>query len=377
MAEETDKDQKTEEPTEKRLRDAAEKGDVPRARDVGLLVAMVAATLIVVAALPYSAGQLTRTLLPLIENPNDIRLEGTAIDVLHGLSRLLLGVGVALLPIFGILLCAALVSAFGQGPLLVSQERIRPKLSNLSILSGWKRMFSKSAFVEFLKNLAKLSIIGFAAWYTLAPYMTWTEGSVFMDVAALPELLRDLTLRLLLAILLATVLIAVIDVLWNRFQWRQRLRMTPQELKDEFKQMEGDPTVKAKLREIRRDRSRQRMMANVPRATVVLTNPTHYAVALEYDRARMPAPVCVAKGADLMALRIRGIAEENGVPVVENPPLARALYGSANIDELIPVQHYQAVAEVITYVLRLKSLRGSGQPAAPAEKDKSPSGARA
>ncbi|PWC42583.1 flagellar biosynthesis protein FlhB [Azospirillum sp. TSO22-1] len=354
MADGQDDEQKTEEPTEKRLREAEEKGDVPRARDVGLLAAMAAAWLIVAAAAPGAASRLAATLLPLIENPDDIRIDGSPYDVLHSLSWLLAGVGLALLPVLGILVLAAAVSAFGQGQLVVAQERIRPKLSNLSLFGGWKRIFSTSALAEFLKSLAKLAAIGFAAWFAVAPYITWTEGVVNLDVAALPELLRDLTLRLLLAVLLATVLMAAIDVLWNRYQWRKRLRMTFQELKDEFKQTEGDPAVKARLREMRRERSRRRMMSSVPRATVVVTNPTHFAVALEYDRARMPAPVCLAKGADLMALRIRSIAEENGVPIIENPPLARALHGSAEIDEPIPLQHYQAVAEVITYVLRLK-----------------------
>jgi len=150
------------------------------------------------------------------------------------------------------------------------------------------------------------------------------------------------------------VLMAVVDVLWNRLEWRRRLRMSHQEIKDEFKQIEGDPNAKARLRDIRRSRSKKRMMANVPRATVVITNPTHFAVALEYERGRTAAPICLAKGADLIALRIRALAQEHGIPIVENPPLARALHASAEVDAVIPLQHYQAVAEVITYVLKLK-----------------------
>ncbi|AWK88242.1 EscU/YscU/HrcU family type III secretion system export apparatus switch protein [Azospirillum thermophilum] len=354
MADEQDNEQKTEEPTEKRLRDALEKGDVPRARDVGLLAGMAAAWLIVAAGAPRTASGVAEVLLPLIENPDDFRLDGSAYDVLHGLSWVIGGIGVAMLPVLGILLAGAAASALGQGPLVSTTERIRPKLSNISLRSGWRRIFSRTALIEFCKSLAKLTAIAGAVWFAVAPYIRWTEGIVGMDVAALPNLLRDLTLRLLLAVLLATVLMAAVDVLWNRLEWRKRLRMTFQELKDEYKQTEGDPHLKARLREIRRDRSRRRMMAAVPRATVVIANPTHFAVALEYDRSRMPAPICLAKGADLVALRIRTIAEENGVPVIENPPLARALYASAEIDKLIPLQHYQAVAEVMMYVLRLK-----------------------
>ncbi len=358
MSDGQDDSQKTEEPTEKRLREAEEKGDVPRARDVGLLTAMAAAWLIALLVAEGVTATVGRTLLPLIENPDDFRLDGSAFDVLHGMRWLILGVGAALAPLFGILAGAAVVSALGQGPLVASTERIRPKLSNLSPLKGLKRIVSRQAVVEFAKSVVKLLIIAAAAWFAVEPYITWTEGLVGIDVAALPDLLRDVTLRLLLAVLLATVLMAVVDVLWNRFEWRRRLRMSFQELKDEFKQTEGDPKIKARLREVRRERSRRRMMASVPRATVVITNPTHFAVALEYDRGRLPAPVCLAKGADLIALRIRAIAEENGVPVVENPPLARALHASAELDELIPLEHYQAVAEVITYVLRLKTAAG-------------------
>ncbi|MBP2232379.1 flagellar biosynthesis protein FlhB [Azospirillum agricola] len=353
MADEDDS-QKTEEPTEKRLREAEEKGDVPRARDIGLLSAMVAAWMIVLMAAPGAASKLSMLLLPLIENPDDFRLDGTAFDVLHGLHWLILGTGAALLPVLGILAAGVVVSALGQGKFLFTTERIRPKISHLSPAAGLKRIISRQALVEFLKSLIKLIIIAAAAWHTLAPYIAWTEDTVGMDVAGLPVLLRDVTLRLLLAVLLATVLMAVVDVLWNRLEWRKRLRMSFQDIKDEHKQVEGDPHLKAKLKEIRRSRSKTRMMANVPRATVVITNPTHFAVALEYDRGRMAAPVCLAKGADLIALRIRALAQEHGVPIVENPPLARALHATAEVDATIPLQHYQAVAEVITYVLKLK-----------------------
>lgn len=353
MADE-DESQKTEEPTEKRLREAMDKGDVPRARDVGLLSAMVAAWMIVLMAAPGAVASLSTLLLPLIENPDDFRLDGSAFDVLHGLHWLIVGVGAALLPVLGILTAGVVVSALGQGTFLVAGERIRPKLSHLSPAAGWKRIASRQALIEFLKSLVKLGIISASAWHALAPYIALTEDTVGMDVAGLPVLLRDVTLRLLLAVLLATVLMAAVDVLWNRLEWRKRLRMSFQEVKDEYKQIEGDPNAKAKLKEIRRTRSKHRMMASVPRATVVITNPTHFAVALEYDRGRMAAPVCLAKGADLIALRIRALAQEHGVPIVENPPLARALHATAEIDAVIPLQHYQAVAEVITYVLKLK-----------------------
>ena len=355
MADETDKSQKTEEPTEKKLREAVEKGNVPRAREMGTLAMMATAWLIAAATAPGAAARLTELMLPLIENPDDIRLDGGAFDVLHGLRRLLGGVGLALLPTIALLFAGALASAVSQGTIVVAGERIRPKLSNISPLKGWKRLFSVSAVVEFLKSLVKLTIVSLAAWFVVRPFIDRTEVLVGIDIAGLPDLLRDLTLRLLLAVLAATVLIAAADLLWRRFEWRRNLRMTVQELRDEFKQVEGDPHLKARLREIRRERSRRRMMAAVPQATVVLTNPTHFAVALQYERGRTAAPVCLAKGADLVALRIRSAAEEHGVPVVENPPLARVLYKTVEIDQPIQPEHYRAVAEVITYVMRLRS----------------------
>jgi flagellar biosynthesis protein FlhB len=346
--------QKTEEPTEKRLREALEKGNVPRAREMGTLAMMATAWAIAAATAPGAAARLTELMLPLIENADDIRLDGSAFDVLHGLNGLVVGAGIALLPTLGLLLLGALVSALSQGTLVVASERIRPKLSNISPMKGWKRLFSASAFVEFLKNLVKLAIVGFASWLVVRPFLDRTEILVGIDIAGLPELLRDLTLRLLLAVLAATVLIAAVDLLWRRYEWRKGLKMTVQQVRDEYKQVEGDPHIKARLREIRRERTRRRMMAAVPKATVVLTNPTHYAVALDYERGRTASPVCVAKGADLVALRIRAIAEESGVPVVENAPLARALHASVEIDQPIRPEHYRAVAEVITFVMRLR-----------------------
>lgn len=354
MSDDQDKSQKTEEPTEKRLREAEEKGDVPRARDVGQLATLAGFWLVVVAAVPLGASHLAETLLPLIENPDDIRLHGAAADVVQGLGWVIVGAGVALLPAFALLFVSGIAGALGSGPVLIAAERIQPKLSNISPMKGVTRIFGTTALVEFVKSLIKLAILAVAAWFVLSPLFSMTETVVALDVAALPDLLRDLTLRLLLAVLLATVLMAVADVLWRRFEWRKRLRMSFQELKDEVKQSEGDPHLKARIREVRTQRAKRRMMQAVPRATVVLTNPTHFAVALEYERGRMPAPICVAKGADRIALKIREIAEENGVPIVENPPLARALHATAEIDALIPIQHYQAVAEVIMYVLRLK-----------------------
>ena len=163
-----------------------------------------------------------------------------------------------------------------------------------------------------------------------------------------------LLFKVLMASLISLGVIAGLDYFWQRRRWLSRNRMSKQEMKEEFRQSEGDPAVKSKIRQLRQERARKRMMAAVPQATVVITNPTHYAVALKYESGKMAAPICVAKGVDALAFRIRAVAEENDVPVVENPPLARALYASIEVDEPVPPEHFKAVAQVIGYVFRLQ-----------------------
>jgi len=220
-------------------------------------------------------------------------------------------------------------------------------------MSGAKRLFSKQALANFVKGLAKLGLIGALMGWLLWPERHRLDALVMTDVAALMDLTRTLSIKLLGAVVGVLAIIAALDYLFQYRTWFQRQKMSLREMKEEFKHSEGDPTVKARIRQIRVERSRKRMMAAVPKASVVITNPTHYAVALQYDRG-MNAPLCVAKGIDGLALRIREVAREHGVPVVENPPLARALHATVEIDREIPAEHYKAVAEVIGYVMRLR-----------------------
>jgi len=221
-------------------------------------------------------------------------------------------------------------------------------------LTGLKRMFSQQSLVDLVKNLVKLAVVGAVAALLVYPRLKGIERIPLLETPAILAFLHDLLSRLLLAIAVIVAIIAGADWFWQRFTFMRKMRMTKQEVKDEQKQTEGDPMVKARLRSLRMQRARQRMMAAVPKADVVVTNPTHYACALKYDMASMNAPILVAKGQELVALRIRQIAEENDVPIVENPPLARALYATVELDKEIPPQHYKAVAEVISYVFRLK-----------------------
>lgn len=356
MADETDDEQKTEEPSQKRLDDARKKGDVPRSQEAKH-VAMFGGALAVTMLL---TGLLATTMLPMAT-----RLWGDAQDFTldtggaHRLATdLVFRVGLILAPSLALLFVAALVGGIGQGRPTISWDKVAPKWSKLSPMGGFKRLFGMSTFVEFGKTLAKFAIVSVVAVTVVWPYSRRLEDVLFADPNMLTALIGGLIVKLLLAVTIIVAILAGADYLYQRFAFMKRMRMSRQDLKDEYKQSEGDPHVKGRIRQIRIERSRRRMMAAVPAADVVLMNPTHYAVALKYEHGQMAAPRVVAKGVDALALRIRGLATEHGVPVVENPPLARALYAACDIDEEVPAEHYAAVAEVIGYVMRLRSRLG-------------------
>src|SRR5690606_20754746 len=240
---------------------------------------------------------------------------------------------------------------------LLSIEPIKPKLSKVNPLEGAKRLFSQEALVNFAKGLIKLVVVAAVLWFVLAPEIDSLENMITLEPGMILKEFMDLAMKIFGAVLAIVTIIAIADYIYQRNRWWTRLKMTVQETRDEYKQQEGDPKIKGRIRQIRIERSRKRMMAAVPQATVVITNPTHYAVALKYDRD-MAAPKCVAKGADAVAFRIRELAKEHDVPIVENPPLARALFASVDVDETIPTEHFKAVAEVIGFVMRLKTGAG-------------------
>src|SRR5690606_8983864 len=216
---------------------------------------------------------------------------------------------------------------------------------------GLQRIYGPDGLVQFLKTALKLTAVGAIAWMALKPHAQELQNLAAMSPAAALPFARELILSLLAAVLAFLGVVAGADWLWQRASFAKKMRMTREELKEDFKQSEGDPHVKARLKQIRNERARRRMMAAVPTATVVIANPTHYAVALKYEAGETPAPLCVAKGVDSLALKIRAVAEEAGVPVVEDVPLARALYAAVDVDQVIPREHYEAVARVIGFVL--------------------------
>src|SRR5262245_16364833 len=350
MADERDDTERSEDPTQKRLDEALERGDVAKSQEVNTWFVIAAASLMLMAfSAPMGQGIAT-TLRGLIANSYAIRVDGRGF--LHEVSKLGIEVIAAVAIPLLLLALAAIAGNLVQHRLVWSAEALKPKLSKISPVAGLKRLFSKQALVNFAKGLVKLALIGSIITLLLWHPRYRLDGLVVTDPAAILPLAQTLWLEMLGTVVAVLALIAAADYLFQYRQWFERQKMSVCELKEEFKQTEGDPTIKAKIRQIRQTRMRKRMIAAVPTASVVITNPTHFAVALKYDRG-MNAPVCVAKGFDALARKIREVATEHSIPVVENPPLARALHGAVEIDQEIPPEHYQAVAEVIGYVMRL------------------------
>lgn len=356
MAEE-DKQNKTEQPTERKLRQAREKGDVPSSKEVGNMMSVMSLFLVAVFFLPQLGPRLVGTLRRVFENAGQVQV-GEGVQGIHDLGQVTMelsgGIATVLAPVAGAMVLAAIVAVLVQGEVVVAVDRITPKMSKVNPIEGFKKIFSIDSFVEFLKSVAKVLVVGGLSIYLAQTAVRgiWQAEEIAPE-AILPYIGRYASILLVVVTFLLTI-VAVADVMWKRFQWLKKQRMSIQDIKDEQKDMEGDPLIRAKRAEQRRRRAQQRITTSVPTATVVLTNPTHFAVALRYDNGTDQAPVCVAKGADLMAAQIRKVARENDVPLVENRPLARALHDVAEIDEEIPFEHWQTVAEIIGYVLDLQ-----------------------
>ncbi|HTQ83202.1 MAG TPA: flagellar biosynthesis protein FlhB [Pseudolabrys sp.] len=355
MAEEQqDASEKTEDPTQKRLDEAIERGDVVKSQEVSTWFVIAGATLVLVAFSGGVGGGLTTTLRGLIANAHDIRVDGPA---LPHLFETIGGEMIAALAIpFLLLMLAALGGNLIQHRLVWSFEVLAPKLSRISPGAGFKRLFSTQALANLAKGLVKLVLVGGVLVTVMWPDRERMQNLVWTDLDAVLPLAKSLALKLMGTVVAVMAIVAAADYLFQYRQWYDRQKMSLRELKEEFKQTEGDPKIRGKMKQVRQGRMRKRMIASVPKAAVVITNPTHYAIALQYERG-MPAPVCVAKGADALALKIREVADEHRIPIVENPPLARALHATVQVDQAIPPEHYKAVAEVIGYVMKLRRIR--------------------
>jgi len=350
MADERDDTDRSEDPTQKRLDEALKRGDVVKSQEVNAWFVIAGATLILMAFSATMGSGITSTLRGIIANSSAIRVDGRGFT--HVVGKLGIEVlGAVAIPML-LLVLAAIGGNMIQHRLVWSAEPLAPKFSKISPAAGLRRLFSMQALANFAKGLAKLGLIGAIMAALMWPERHRLDSLVANDPAAMLPLAQKLSLEMLGAVVAVLALVAAADYLFQYRQWFERQKMSVRELKEEFKQTEGDPGIKAKIRQIRQTRMRKRMMAAVPSASVVITNPTHFAVALQYERG-MNAPVCVAKGVDLIARKIRAVAVEHAIPIVEIPPLARALHGTVEIDEEIRPEHYQAVAEIIGYVMRL------------------------
>ncbi|MBB05299.1 MAG: flagellar biosynthesis protein FlhB [Pseudooceanicola sp.] len=356
MAEE-DKENKTEDPTPRKLKQAREKGDVPSSREVGNMMSVLSLFLVAIFFLPQLGPMLLGTLRRIFENAGQVYI-GQDTQGIHDVGQVTMelsgGLAAVLAPVAATMVLAAIAGVLIQGEVVVAVKRITPEMNKISPIAGFKKIFSINSFVEFLKSVAKVLIVGAISIYIaqLAVRGIWQSEQVTPETV-LPYIGHYASI-LLIVVTFLLVVIAIADVMWKRFQWMKKQRMSIQDIKDEHKDTEGDPLIRAKRAEMRRRRAQQRITTAVPTATVILTNPTHFAVALRYDNGVDKAPVCVAKGADLMAAQIRKVARDHDVPVVENKPLARALHDVAEIDAEIPFEHWQTVAEIIGYVMDLK-----------------------
>ncbi|MFC5069401.1 flagellar biosynthesis protein FlhB [Flaviflagellibacter deserti] len=350
MAEEDDSE-RSQEPTQKKLDDARKRGDVPKSVEVNTWFLLGAGTLALMMFSGSSSAQLTMAMKGFLGHAGTIEFGARAMQLM-ATDVLLMTIAALALPLL-FMAVAAIVGNIVQNGFLWSLDPITPKFSKVSPIAGFGRLFSKTSLVNFAKGIAKLLIVGSAVMYAVWPEWEKLGVTTEFEPAALTPFTFDLIVRVLGSALAVLTVLAAADWLYQRQSWMERQKMSFQELKEEFKQQEGDPHVKAKIRQIRQQRSRKRMMAQVPQASVIITNPTHYAVALRYEKG-MNAPLCLAKGLDAIALRIRAVAEEHQIPIVENPPLARALYAQVEVDDEIPAEHYKAVAEVVGYVMGLR-----------------------
>lgn len=360
MAEEQDHEQKTEAPSQKRLDEARARGQLVASREVATVLFLGLGAIFCLLLLPAGLARLAAMGRTLLAESHRLHVDREGLASLT--PAILQESFIALaLPALALLLAPVAAAAL-QNAIVWTGEPLAPKLERLSPLAGFKRLFSMRSLVELLKNVVKVAIVGAALWMLLRPEIQATLATSELAPGPLLTYLADLLFRVLLTLAVMAAAVAGADYGYQWFAFMREMRMTREEVREEHKQSDGDPHIKQKLRALRLERSRRRMMADVPKATVIITNPTHFAVALRYVAGETAAPKVLAKGTDAVALRIRAVAAEHGVPVVENPPLARALHATCEIGDLIPPAHYQAVAEVVSYVLRLSNRQTPKKP---------------
>jgi len=354
MADE-DKESRTEEPSQRKLERAREQGQVPKSKELNTFFLLLGLLIIITATLPLMVKQTFEFMGGIFNEVHSFEANRESVSDIFVLSAKALFM--ATIPSLGLLVVLALFGSFIQTGFLISTESLIPKLNRISLMQGFGRLFSFKSMAELIKACLKMLVVGIVLWWVVsqnkADMLLLIDESVFDMV----QFTAVLVFRMVLGVVIIMALLGVTDFLYQRFEFMKDQRMTMHELKEEFKDTQGDPHIRARQRQIRIERARSRMMTEVPKANVVITNPTHFAVALRYDPEQDPAPRLLAKGADHLAFRIRELAKEHDVPLVENPELARALYKQVELEELIPLELYEAVSKVIAYVMNLKRSR--------------------
>ncbi len=351
--EEEDEASKTEEPSERKISKAKEEGDIAISQDVKSFIMLIGALFVVWLFVPIMSRWMAGIGASFIEKSSDISL--TPQNFVNIFKQGVIGFLKIMAIPFAIFMVLGIIASLSQTGFIYAPKKLEPKWEKLNFLAALPKFINKQKIVESIKGILKIIVVSAIVYSVLKGYISQIEILPAMGSWGILNFIHHVTVLLIFTVTIAVLIIAAGDYAWQKYSHLQKLRMTKQEVKEEFKQMEGDPLVKSKIRQIRMDRARQRMMENVPKSDVVIVNPTHYAVALSYKFGEMDAPVVTAKGVDTIALRIKSVAEENDVPIVENPPLARALFASTQLDQPIPVEHFQAVAEVIRYVMQLKN----------------------
>ncbi len=344
-------EEKTEQPTSKRKQEARKKGQVPHSREINSAMVLLAAFFTLRFYGPTMFAHIKDLFYIFYAEAGHHDVQGSLQEIILQVSYSFL---LIILPILVVVaVTGVLVNVLQVGPIF-SSESLRPKLSKLNPLEGFKRIFSKRSLVELFKSLFKIGLIIYMLYSSIKNEYRIFPDLMLMDVSAAVATLAMFIFSLSVKVAVMLLILAVFDLFFQRWQHTQDLKMSKKEIKDEYKQMEGDPQIKGKIREKQRQLAMGRMMQNVPGADVVITNPTHLSIALLFQNKKMAAPIVVAKGQDRIALRIREIAKEHDVPLVENKPLAQALYKTTELGQMIPVELYNAVAEVLAFVYRLK-----------------------
>ena len=350
----SDKSSKTEKPTPRKLRKAREKGQIARSREIPMIATLLGMLLI----LYYFGSNIVEGLEREIHNQLrfSVSRDIDTMMIWTIFRDIAIRIGALIIPVFLGIAAISVVSNVAQGGLAVASESLKPKFNKLNPVEGVKKIFSKNGLVNLGKSLVLITAIGVISWQVISDNMSLFPRLILMDVRQIFHWTTTICFKILIRVAVLMIVVAIADYAFQKHQFKDRLKMSKQEIKDEYKEMEGDPTTKRRIRRIQLELARKRMMNDVPTADVVITNPTHYAAALSYKMDSMAAPKVIAKGTNLVAQKIKDLAREHDIPIVENKPLAQAIYKTVKVGDYIPFDLYKAVAEILAYVFKTRDM---------------------